>query len=79
MKTLFRIVRYLVSSFVSGLVIAVSGYGKLVEHLKPEVADRLFIIATLGIAIIVTMVWEMHLKINALVKQIESIEINQNI
>lgn len=78
MKTLFRIVRYLVSSFVSGLVIFISGYGQLFEHLKPDVAGRLFIITTLGIAIIVTLVWEMHLKINALVKQIESIEANQN-
>ena len=77
MKAIFRTLRFLISYLVSGVVIYLSGYGNLMKDVMPDVATRTFLLSTLVIAIIVTLVWEMYLKIIDLTKRIEELEQNK--
>lgn len=78
MKVMFRVLRFLVSYLVSGVVVFLSGYGNLMENVMPDVATRTFLLSTLVIAIIVMLIWEMYLgfrnKINDLTKRIDELE-----
>ena len=78
MKVLFKALRFLISYLVSGVAVYLSGYGNLMEEVMPDVAAGTFLLSALVIAIIVTLVWEMYLKISDLTKRIEEIEQNKN-
>ena len=77
MKAMFKVLRLLISYLVSSAAIYLSGYGNLMEDVMPDVAARTFILSAFVIAIIVTLVWEMYLKIIDLTKRIEEIEQNK--
>ena len=77
MKVMFKALRFLISYLVSGVVVYLSGYGNLMEDVMPDVAARTFLLSTLVIAIIVTLVWEMYLKIIDLTRRIEELEQNK--
>ena len=78
MKVLFKALRFLISYLMSGVAVYLSGYGNLIKDIMPDVAARTFLLSPLVIAIIVTLVWEMYLKIIALTKRIKKIEQNQS-
>ena len=81
MKALFRALRFLVSYLVSGVAVYLSGYGNLMEDVVPDVATRTFLLATLVIAVMAMLIWEMYLgfrnRINDLTKRIEEFEQNK--
>ena len=77
MKVMFKALRFLISYLVSGVAVYLSGYGNLMEDVMPDVAARTFLLSTLVIAIIVTLVWEMYLKIIELTRRIEELEQNK--
>lgn len=74
MKVLFKALRFLISYFVSTVAIYISGYGNLLENIAPAKAAPRFFLSTLVIAIIVTLIWEMYLKIIDLSKRLKEIE-----
>ena len=77
MKTVFKVLRFLISYLVSGVAVYLSGYGNLMNDIKPDVAARTFLLSALVIAIIVMLIWEMYLKIIDLTKRIQEIEQNK--
>ena len=74
MKFLFKILRFLAAYIISGVAIYLGGYGNLVENVAPPKAEITFFLFSLIIAVIVTLIWEMYLKINRLTKRLETLE-----
>lgn len=74
MKILFKGLRFLASYIISGVAIYLSGYGNLVENIAPPKGEITFLLFSLIIAVIVTLIWEMYLKIARLTKRIDEIE-----
>ena len=78
MKALIKVLRFLISYFVSFAALYLSGYGNLMEKVEPGTAARIFLLSALVIAVILALIWEMYLKIISLTKRIEEIEQNKN-
>lgn len=74
MKILFKILRFLASYIISGVALYVSGYRYLVENLAPPKGETTFFLFSLIIAVIVTLIWELYLKIIDLSKRLEEME-----
>ena len=74
MKILFKILRFLASYIISGVAIYLSGYGNLVENVAPPKGEITFFLFSLIIAVIVTLIWELYLKIIDLSKRLEEME-----
>ena len=62
------------SYIISGVALYVSGYRYLVENLAPPKGETTFFLCALIIAVIVTLIWELYLKINRLAKRLETLE-----
>lgn len=74
MKILFKGLRFLASYIISGVAIYLSGYGNLVENVAPPKGEITFFLFSLIIAVIVTLIWELYLKVNRLAKRLETLE-----
>lgn len=74
MKILFKILRFLASYIISGVAIYLSGYGNLVENVAPPKGSITFFLFSLIIAVIVTLIWELYLKIIDLSKRLKEME-----
>jgi len=74
MKILFKGLRFLASYIISGAALYLSGYGNLVENVAPPKGEITFFLFSLIIAVIVTLLWEMYLKIIDLSKRLEEME-----
>ncbi|MBQ7378293.1 MAG: hypothetical protein IJW70_01285 [Clostridia bacterium] len=74
MKVLFKVLRFVISYFVSAVAVYFSGYGNLMDNVMPDVAARTFFCTALVLAIAVALVWEMYLKMIDLSKRIKEIE-----
>ncbi len=74
MKILQKGLRFLASYIISGAALYLSGYGNLVENVAPPKGEITFFLFSLIIAVIVTLIWEMYLKIIDLSKRLEEME-----
>ncbi len=74
MKILQKGLRFLASYIISGAALYLSGYGNLVENVAPPKGEITFYLFSLIIAVIVTLIWEMYLKIIDLSKRLEEME-----
>lgn len=74
MKILQKGLRFLASYIISGAALYLSGYGNLVENVAPPKGEITFFLLSLIIAVIVTLIWEMYLKIIDLSKRLEEME-----
>lgn len=74
MKILFKILRFLASYIISGVAIYLGGYRILVENVAPPKGSTTFFLFSLIIAVIVTLIWELYLKVNRLAKRLETLE-----
>ena len=76
MKALYRALRLLVSCIVSAIPVYLCLF-RMLDNANPDVAARTFLLSTLVVGVIVTLIWEMHLKIRDLSKRVDKIEINR--
>ena len=74
MKILQKGLRFLASYIISGAALYISGYGNLVENVAPPKGEITFFLFSLIIAVIVTLIWEMYLKIIDLSKRLAEME-----
>lgn len=74
MKIIFKVLRFLASYIISGAALYLSGYRYLVENVAPPKGATTFFLFSLIIAVIVTLIWELYLKVNRLAKRLETLE-----
>lgn len=72
MKYFYRVLRFTASYLISFAAISLSGYGELMECVHPDAVPRIFLLSVLVIAVIVTLIWEMHLGNKNKIKELEA-------
>ena len=76
-----KIVRFFISYIISAIALYLSGYGNLMNSISESMAVTTFLFSALVLAVIVTLIWEMHLsfktKIQQLSERIEALEENK--
>ena len=82
MKLFFKFLRFIAMYLISGIVLYLIGYGRLMDDISPDDATRIFLLSALVIAIIISLITEMFIfakaRINELSNRISELEDENN-